>query len=67
MAEVDGAPEAGQLPKSWTRGRRETESFQRVSDAESVAGQCRMRGKVYWDECPQALEEEFSILPILER
>ena len=35
MAEDHGAPEAGQLPKVWTRGRRETESRQRVSDAKS--------------------------------
>ena len=26
MAEDHAAPEAGQLPKAWTRGRRETES-----------------------------------------
>ena len=45
----------------------ETESRQRVSGAESVAGQCRMRQKVSWDECPQTLQEGFSILPILER
>ena len=30
-----GAPEAGQLPRAWTRGRRETESRQRVSGAKS--------------------------------
>ena len=30
MAEDHGAPEAGQLPTAWTRGRRETESRQRV-------------------------------------
>ena len=28
MAEDDGAPEAWQLPRTWTRGRRETESRQ---------------------------------------
>ena len=33
MAEHHGAPEAGQLPKDWTRGRRETENRQRASDA----------------------------------
>ena len=43
MAEDHGAPEAGQLPRVWTRGRRKTESRQRSSGAESVAGQCRMR------------------------
>ena len=43
MAGDHGAPEAGQLPRVWTRGRRETESRQRVSGAESLAGQCRMR------------------------
>ena len=35
MAEDFGAPEAGQLPRVWTRGRRETESRQRVSGAKS--------------------------------
>ena len=39
MAEDHGAPEAGQLPKVWTRGRKETEREQRK---ESIAGQCRM-------------------------
>ena len=34
-AEDHGVPEAGQLPRSWTRGRRETESRQRVSGAKS--------------------------------
>ena len=43
MAEDHGAPEAEQLPRVWTRGRGEIESRQRVSGAESVAGQCRMR------------------------
>ena len=31
MAEDHGAPEAGQLPRVWTRGRKGTESRQRVS------------------------------------
>ena len=43
MAEDYGAPEAGQLPRAWIRGRGETESRQRASRAESVARQCRMR------------------------
>ena len=30
------APETRQLPKVWTRGRRETESHQRVSGAKSL-------------------------------
>ena len=34
-AEDHGAPEAGQLPRVWTRGRRETESRQRVSGTTS--------------------------------
>ena len=38
MAKDHGAPEAGQLPKASTRGRRETESRQRASGAESIAG-----------------------------
>ena len=43
MAKDIGAPEAGKFSRVWTRGRKETESRQRVSGAESVAGQCRMR------------------------
>ena len=35
MAEDHEAPEAGQLSRVWTRGRRETESRQRVSGAKS--------------------------------
>ena len=35
MAEHHGAPEAGQLSRVWTRGRKETESRQRVSGAKS--------------------------------
>ena len=35
MAEDHGAPEAGQLLRVWSRGRRETESRQRVSGAKS--------------------------------
>ena len=35
MAEDHGAPETGQLPRVWTRGRKETESRQRVSGAKS--------------------------------
>ena len=35
MAENHEAPEAGQLPRVWTRGRTETESRQRVSGAKS--------------------------------
>ena len=36
MAEDHGAPEAGQLPRVWTRDCRETESRQRVSGARSL-------------------------------
>ena len=35
MAEDHGAPEAGQLPRVWTRGRTETENCRRVSGATS--------------------------------
>ena len=35
MAEDHGAPEAGQLPRAWTRGRRETRNRKRVSGAKS--------------------------------
>ena len=33
MAEDSGAPEAGQLPRAWTRGRRELQSRRRASGA----------------------------------
>ena len=33
MAEKHGAPESGQLPRVWTRGRKETENRQRASGA----------------------------------
>ena len=49
------------------RSQRDRESPKSERRKESVAGQCRMRCEVSWDECPQALQEEFSILPILER
>ena len=35
MAEDHGAPDAGQLPRAWTIGCRETESRHRVSGAKS--------------------------------
>ena len=35
MTEHHGAPEAGQLPRVWTRGRKEIESRQRVSGVKS--------------------------------
>ena len=41
MAEDHGAPEAGQLPRAWTRGRGESPKSERRK--ESVAGQYRMR------------------------
>ena len=66
MTEDHGAPEAGQLPRAWTGGRRETESPKSVRRKKSVAGQFRMKYAVSWDECPQALHEGFSILPYLE-
>ena len=43
MAEDHGVTEVGQLSKACTRDCKETESRQRVSGAESVAGQCRIR------------------------
>ena len=59
MAEDHGAPEAGKLPRASTRGRRETEVVERQRSPkserrkESVAGQCRMRWGMSWDECPK--------------
>ena len=46
MAEDHRVSGAGQLPKVWTRGRRETESRQRVSGAKSRSWtvQNEMRG-----------------------
>ena len=35
MAEDHGAPDTQQLPKAWTRGRKETESRRRASGTES--------------------------------
>ena len=43
MAEDYGAPEAGKLPRAWTRGRRESDNRLEASSAESVDGQCIMR------------------------
>ena len=43
MVEDHGAPEAGQLPRILTRGRKETESPKSERRKESVAEQCRMR------------------------
>ena len=31
MAEDHGAPEAGQLPRVWTRGHKKTENLQKVT------------------------------------
>ena len=67
MAEDHGALEAGQISRASTRGRGDRQSPKSERRKESVAGQCRMRQEVIWDECPQALQEGFSILPILER
>ena len=39
MVEDHGAQKAGQFPKIWIRGHRQTKSHQRVSSAESIAGQ----------------------------
>ena len=38
MAEDHGASEAGQLPRVWTRGRRESESRQTVTTFVAVHG-----------------------------
>ena len=50
MAEDHGAPEAGQLPRAWDRGRGETENCQRASDARvrSWTLQNKMRGVLGW-------------------
>ena len=43
MVEDLGSPDAEQLPRVWTRGRREIESPKSERLKESVAGQSRMR------------------------
>ena len=43
MVEDHGDPEAGQLSRALTRGRKETESAKSERRKESVAGQRRMR------------------------
>ena len=43
MADDHGAPEAEQLPRVWTKGRKEIESPKSERRKQSVAGQCRMR------------------------
>ena len=48
MAEDHGAPEAGQLFKDWTIERKETESGQRASGAESVAAPINSRASMWW-------------------
>ena len=66
MAKDHGAPEAGQLSRAWIRGRRDRKlqkSEQRRVRNWTVHD--KMRGVL--DGCPQALQEGFSILPILER
>ena len=63
MAEDHGAPEAGLSPGPGPEVvERDRESQKSEWRKESVAGQCRMRR-----ECPRALQEGFSILPILGR
>ena len=58
----------GAWRKQWSpRSRATLQGLDQEISKESVAGQCRMRWEVSWDECPQALQEGFSILPILER
>ena len=48
MAEDHGAPEAGQLFKDWTIERKETESGQRASGAESVAAPINSPTSMWW-------------------
>ena len=46
------------------RWQRVKESPNSKQHKESVAVQSRMRKEVFWDGCPHALHEGFSILPI---
>ena len=45
MAEDHGPPETGQLPRTWTKDRRETKSRQRASGAKS-----QLLESAEWDE-----------------
>ena len=70
MAEDHRAPEAGQLSRAWTRGRRETENCQRASDESSWTDessrswtvQHEMRGVL--GRVSASAAEGFLILPI---
>ena len=44
MAEDHGAPEAGQVSKVWTKGSRDTESYQRAQRVRSCTVQNEVRG-----------------------
>ena len=58
----------GNSPWTLTRGRRETKSRAKSERRkESVAGQGRMKWEVSWVGSQQALQQGFSIMPILER
>ena len=48
MAEDYEAPEAGQLPRAWTKRRRETGNCQRASDAKSPS----LDNAEYDERCP---------------
>ena len=49
MAENHGVPEARQLPRVWTRGRKETDNCQRASGAKSPwTVQNEMRNVLEW-------------------
>ena len=66
MAEYHGATEAEQ------RSGPEVVKRQRVAKEQAVQRVCSWTmqneiREVSWGECPQALQEGFSILPILER
>ena len=62
------SPRSRETPQGWDqRSERDRESPKSERRKESVAGQCRIKSEVSWDECPQALQDGFSILPILER
>ena len=69
MTEYHGAPEAGQVLRTWIRDRGETESRkERVAQrVRSWTARNKTKSQVSWDGCPQALRKGFSILPTLVR
>ena len=75
MAEDHGAPEAGQFSSVWTRGRRETESCQRVqswtvqNEMGGVLGQVSSgtAGRILDSANPREIEPKRRLCPLQRR